>query len=1089
MANILTHPTNGAIYFDDSAAGSTTIPALTGDAVSLNYDGSAGLNITSYNTTSTDRFSIDGESGRLFSVNDSLTGTIFSVNDAAGLPVIEVESTSSTDTITMGTYASNALVVAGDRVGIGTASPSSSYKLDVVGSIQASSNIHANGNISATGNFESYGSFSITTIGAATSDLDKFLVSDGGTIKYRTGAQVLSDIGALSSETVTSLALTSGSLVYTDENGTDTSISLAAYLDEDSRSIASGSLNSSTGIVTFTRDDSTTFTLDLGPLLDDTNLVTSVAGKSGVVTLVKGDVGLGNVTNESKATMFTSPSFTGDVVITDDTFPFIKSSTNAVGAGIKFSDQTSGYTQQGTLTFRHSDSQSYGSGASFEFATTEGTCTILADGKLMYGEGIYSKPASGTGAGTRKDSNWDTAYSHVSTTNNPHSVTASQVGAYTSGQTDTLLAGKSPTAGSTSLTTAGVLTVDQLNMRDAGDYITFYGDDSAYHAIGARNSAAGAADDIRINSYGAVYVNLDSNSNNGGGANFQIGRHGGQINSGTISDWLFTVDGENGNVGIGTTSPSHKLEVGLTSSVALANQPAEPLFVSNDGNSVDGRVFISVKHDVVNTASAVGAGFKMTAAAVTSGTASYDDSLIFLRSAGTSNVTVHSAPRNIQFYVDNHDTNAGSGANYNDLGDLALTIGEDTNATFAGKITSGNDIVNATAGVYTWVGDTDTYIQRSAGNEITIKTGASNALVLDSSQNATFGGNIIASGAVYPATNAAASLGLSNKQWAGLDLSSSSAITWGNGDAEIIEGETNNYSLTFKTYDGSSNSAALRLDGDNTATFTGSIIVSGTVDGRDVAADGTKLDGISAGANNYSHPTHAGDDISIDTGALTGATVISDLDFNITTNTLGHVTDANGTVSTRTLTAANLGISAPNAPTSVSASIVGETIDLTFNASSTSNIDAYLVYSSVDGSDYGLIQIIPPDDFSATMSVIDSAFTVTGTQAYRVYAMKYGILSSAGTASVSYTVSSAEPTDMSVVNLNNAYFVQWNPPSANERFVSAYNVYKHEAATSGSLSRSSASLIYSGLNTNFMYQISGNNNSNYHQFWVETTIA
>ena len=95
----------------------------------------------------------------------------------------------------------------------------------------------------------------------------------------------------LTSETVTSLALTSGSLVYTDEDGTANSISLAAYLDEDSRSIASGSLNSSTGVVTFTRDDSTTFTLDLGDLLDDTNLVTSVAGKSGVVSLVKGDVG------------------------------------------------------------------------------------------------------------------------------------------------------------------------------------------------------------------------------------------------------------------------------------------------------------------------------------------------------------------------------------------------------------------------------------------------------------------------------------------------------------------------------------------------------------------------------------------------------------------------------------------------------------------------------------------------------------------------------------------------------------------------------------------------------------------------------
>ena len=42
--------------------------------------------------------------------------------------------------------------------------------------------------------------------------------------------------------------------------------------------------------------------------------VTSVASKTGAVSLVKGDVGLANVTNESKATMFTSPSFTGTPV-------------------------------------------------------------------------------------------------------------------------------------------------------------------------------------------------------------------------------------------------------------------------------------------------------------------------------------------------------------------------------------------------------------------------------------------------------------------------------------------------------------------------------------------------------------------------------------------------------------------------------------------------------------------------------------------------------------------------------------------------------------------------------------------------------
>jgi hypothetical protein len=58
----------------------------------------------------------------------------------------------------------------------------------------------------------------------------------------------------------------------------------------------------------------------------------------------------------------------------------------------------------------------------------------------------------------------------------------------------------------------------------------------------------------------------------------------------------------------------------------------------------------------------------------------------------------------------------------------------------------------------------------------------------------------------------------------------------------------------------------------------------------------------------YSHPTFDGDDIDIDTTALTGATVISDLDFNITTDTNGHVTDANGSISTRDLTAGDLSL-------------------------------------------------------------------------------------------------------------------------------------------------------------------------------------
>jgi hypothetical protein len=93
---------------------------------------------------------------------------------------------------------------------------------------------------------------------------------------------------------------------------------------------------------------------------------------------------------------------------------------------------------------------------------------------------------------------------------------------------------------------------------------------------------------------------------------------------------------------------------------------------------------------------------------------------------------------------------------------------------------------------------------------------------------------------------------------------------------------------------------------DNNTTY--SVGDGGLTQINFTSADNTKLDGIATSANNYSHPTSfAGDDISVDTGALSGAVVISDLDFNVTTDTAGHVTDANGTVSTRTLTLANLG--------------------------------------------------------------------------------------------------------------------------------------------------------------------------------------
>lgn len=53
--------------------------------------------------------------------------------------------------------------------------------------------------------------------------------------------------------------------------------------------------------------------------VDNTDAVATVAGRTGNVVLTKSDVGLGNVTNESKDAMFTSPTFTGTVTLPSST--------------------------------------------------------------------------------------------------------------------------------------------------------------------------------------------------------------------------------------------------------------------------------------------------------------------------------------------------------------------------------------------------------------------------------------------------------------------------------------------------------------------------------------------------------------------------------------------------------------------------------------------------------------------------------------------------------------------------------------------------------------------------------------------------
>ena len=131
---------------------------------------------------------------------------------------------------------------------------------------------------------------------------------------------------------------------------------------------------------------------------------------------------------------------------------------------------------------------------------------------------------------------------------------------------------------------------------------------------------------------------------------------------------------------------------------------------------------------------------------------------------------------------------------------LQLDMSNGGDATFAGNINFGDSH---------FIGDDgndNLLLQGSSGESVIVNSqvainlrtnNGTDALSLDSSQNATFAGNI--------------------------DLPSAKYIRWGAGDAQIEEGATANYSLDFSTYDGSSMTTALTLLGNNNATFAGTI--------------------------------------------------------------------------------------------------------------------------------------------------------------------------------------------------------------------------------------------------------------------------
>lgn len=117
----------------------------------------------------------------------------------------------------------------------------------------------------------------------------------------------------------------SGNIPILDSNGKLASSTIPSVAITDTFIVASQAAmlalsTADIGDIAIRTDESKTYILQAAPastlanwklLATPTDTVTSVAGRTGAVTLSKTDVGLGNVTNESKATMFTNAALTG----------------------------------------------------------------------------------------------------------------------------------------------------------------------------------------------------------------------------------------------------------------------------------------------------------------------------------------------------------------------------------------------------------------------------------------------------------------------------------------------------------------------------------------------------------------------------------------------------------------------------------------------------------------------------------------------------------------------------------------------------------------------------------------------------------
>ena len=162
------------------------------------------------------------------------------------------------------------------------------------------------------------------------------------------------------------------------------------------------------------------------------------------------------------------------------------------------------------------------------------------------------------------------------------------------------------------------------------------------------------------------------------------------------------------------------------------------------------------------------------------------------------------------------------------------------------KIQAGSGNTQVVGLVYDAVGGTTLSADGGATGTFKINADGALALTFDSSQNATFTGEVTADALVLPSQTPSTTTNKLYNVSGSLYFNGSAVGGGGTGDITSVGAGTN------LNGGGTSGAVTLNLDtaltGLTSIALSGNMTVTGTVDGRDISADGSKLDGIESGA-------------------------------------------------------------------------------------------------------------------------------------------------------------------------------------------------------------------------------------------------